>query len=181
MDPTDIVSIEHDIPSEDSCGPTIKTEVQTSDGENETENSFEDNVVIKSEVSDQVSTSEGESSVKIEPQDIDIKHEPITYEDDGACFSSLIEGTESSKSNFCGVCRTSFASRIELTQHMTVHSNERLFICYICDRVFKQKGNLKQHILTHSNMRPFKCDVCDKGFNQEGNLIIHKRWVEKFD
>lgn len=167
LDPTDIVSIEHDIPSEDSCGPTIKTEISTSDDEYEIETR------IKSEACDETPTSNDASCVKLE-HDIDIKHEPIAYEDD-SCFTSFNEQTESLKNIFCGVCRTSFDSRTALTEHMTVHSNERMFICYICDRVFKQKGNLKQHILTHTNARPYKCDVCDKGFNQEGNLIIHKR------
>lgn len=170
LDPTDLVSVEHDIPNEDSCSLIIKTE-QHSEDENEAP-------VMKCEILEDQSPPEPDEEVdiKTELEDVVVKSEPTSDLHCDTQFNKNLDSKESLNTKYCGICKTHFQSKTELTDHLKIHSDEKVFICYICDRVFGQKGNMKQHIMTHSNNRPFKCDVCQKGFNQEGNLIIHKRY-----
>ena len=67
---------------------------------------------------------------------------------------------------------------VDLPQHMTVHSELRLYKCAYCEKGFKAKGNLTKHHKIHTREKrekPFKCELCGKTFNQSSNLSIHMK------
>ena len=73
----------------------------------------------------------------------------------------------------CLDCGKVFKKKGNLTSHLSVHSNERLYECLVCNKAFKRKSHLKEHIRTHSDERTFVCSICDKSFKQSSSLSGH--------
>jgi len=49
--------------------------------------------------------------------------------------------------------------------------------CVKCGKTFSSKMTLTRHYVIHSDQRPFKCDDCGKEFNYKGNYFLHrKKW-----
>ncbi|XP_053400403.1 gastrula zinc finger protein XlCGF67.1-like [Mercenaria mercenaria] len=74
----------------------------------------------------------------------------------------------------CSLCRESFVSIRRLIEHeKTIHGNERPFECSVCKKSFKTKGNLTEHLTCHSDERKFECNLCQKSFARRPHLKEH--------
>lgn len=73
----------------------------------------------------------------------------------------------------CPECSRSFARRIQLRRHASVHMQQRGFSCGICEKWFPTKSALIRHERIHTGERPFQCDVCQKSFAQKEILYRH--------
>lgn len=73
----------------------------------------------------------------------------------------------------CLKCPKTFAVKCHLTQHNKTHSE--LFKCHICQKSFQVPSKLSRHMQTHSTNKPFKCTfaLCNKAFSDKYNLKQH--------
>jgi len=88
----------------------------------------------------------------------------------------------------CGVCKTSFPTRLELEKHIVSEkhkdllrrSHDKIFSCNFCHKKFSRKQELTRHLFTHSKDKPYSCNICNKGFVRRDRLAKHKlRHVER--
>ncbi|KAJ8935930.1 hypothetical protein NQ318_008706 [Aromia moschata] len=89
----------------------------------------------------------------------------------------------------CPECPKSFARRIQLRRHASVHMQQRGFSCGICEKWFPTRSALVRHERIHTGERPFQCETPDdahrpeavqlptlpKGLHPEGALRVHLR------
>ncbi len=69
-----------------------------------------------------------------------------------------------------------FHIQAHLNEHLSTHSNARLYLCEICGASFKTRNVQRKHVRTiHRNPRSYKCPDCDKSFNTKFALQRHSR------
>ncbi|CAL9691022.1 unnamed protein product [Knipowitschia caucasica] len=76
----------------------------------------------------------------------------------------------------CTECGKSFYQKINLSNHMLMHSDERPFACSLCTLKFKTKATLSIHTMLHTNERPHGCTLCPKRFRTKGTLVKHEKF-----
>ena len=86
----------------------------------------------------------------------------------------------------CPKCTKSFARRIQLRRHASVHMEQRGFSCGICEKWFPTRSALIRHERIHTGERPFQCEVgptyfcCISTFNcvayvRSARRVSHRR------
>ena len=73
---------------------------------------------------------------------------------------------------------TEFAFELELTNHKTIHSEEKHFICQYprCNGKYKTKAEYQRHYKTHGpTSNDHRCLVCNRAFNKYKYLREHKQ------
>ena len=74
----------------------------------------------------------------------------------------------------CTSCGYSTKRKSDISRHLSVHSDVRVFQCDKCSKSFKSGGGLKQHSsCVYSNLKPFWCDTCRKSFRTRRDLERH--------
>merc|ERR1712080_236072 len=108
---------------------------------------------------------------------------PYYCETCGKCFSQKsnvkqhIEDVHVKTKKFsCEVCDKRFSQKVTLTEHMRVHSGERLFVCEACGKSFSRKSALTRHMEdVHEKSRHYQCEVCHKIVANASNLNRHRK------
>ena len=91
---------------------------------------------------------------------------------------STKEYTEVDKRLFCDFpgCTYNTPSSSNLTQHLRVHNDEKIFECVTCARMFRSSSNLKVHIKSvHTKEKMFSCDHCEKRFATKWQKQSHTK------
>ncbi|XP_031633837.1 zinc finger protein 568-like, partial [Contarinia nasturtii] len=78
------------------------------------------------------------------------------------------------KKHKCHICDYAASRKINLINHIRIHTDEKPFACEICAKAFTQKGYLNRHKKVHANEYPFHCRKCRRGFNQDVEKIDHE-------
>ncbi len=73
----------------------------------------------------------------------------------------------------CSQCGKSFTKKMQLKDHLHIHSSENPFSCSQCGKSFTCKTNLKNHMLIHAGIKPFTCSQCGKSFTKKMQLKDH--------
>lgn len=75
----------------------------------------------------------------------------------------------------CKHCSKTFHRKIDLTQHLLLHSGGQSFQCHLCPAVLSQKEGLMRHLQRHRGEKPFGCPHCGKRFLINAEVLIHVR------
>jgi hypothetical protein len=74
----------------------------------------------------------------------------------------------------CTCCDKQFCSETRLKFHMSVHTQEKLFICEYCGKGFRNRQCLKNHQYTHDEgEKTFECRDCGRKFGTRGGYDSH--------
>lgn len=78
----------------------------------------------------------------------------------------------------CKSCNERFGKKEDLKSHQdTFHQIAKQFQCLVCKTSFAKKCVLKNHVKIHIGIKPFKCPYpgCGKSFVEKGNMKSHFR------
>ncbi len=65
----------------------------------------------------------------------------------------------------CEICSLTFTTKVLLSSHSAVHSEERSHPCTRCGRAFRWESSLVSHVrAAHGTGQTFTCEVCGKVF-----------------
>ncbi|XP_070193636.1 zinc finger protein 658B-like [Littorina saxatilis] len=74
--------------------------------------------------------------------------------------------------SICPYCGKGFSSELTLSQHLSVHSDEKPFSCAVCGASYKHKKTLKDHQRIHGE-KQLQCAICGEKFYRELWLKLH--------
>ena len=69
--------------------------------------------------------------------------------------------------NSCEYCGKSFTQKINLTQHMFIHTGNKRYSCGIRGKTFRHKSHITNHIFIHTGSKPHTCGICGNSFTQK--------------
>ncbi|XP_071055888.1 gastrula zinc finger protein XlCGF26.1-like [Onthophagus taurus] len=78
----------------------------------------------------------------------------------------------------CTYCPRTFHGKVELENHLRIHTGERPFKCPICSKAFRLKSTMKTHYERHAcendkGIRRYTCSNCNKSFISDISLQRH--------
>lgn len=80
----------------------------------------------------------------------------------------------------CANCQRKFMKKTKLREHLSSHSDVRVYRCEICNKAFKLNYQLTKHKkYVHTEERPFKCYLCNASFKRSFHLKVHAKTHEK--
>ena len=80
------------------------------------------------------------------------------------------------KMHLCPECDKHYLSKLSLTRHMVIHSQERKFLCEDCGKSIGCKDHLEGHKSSnHQAPKRFACGNCAKVFVYKKNMLYHQR------
>ena len=103
----------------------------------------------------------------------------------------------------CMYCDKTYATKTDLTQHMSVHgmgngyeckdcgkqfnnrdsaifhrkqhNDEKLHVCKECGKQFFKSSDLTRHFRSHTGEKPFQCEICKKTFSRMFSMERHAK------
>ena len=81
----------------------------------------------------------------------------------------------SSAACVCKICGHRCSRKVNLEEHMRIHTGEMGYVCQDCGRSFRHGGAFRTHRFLHTGERPYECDVCGNKFRQPTALKKHKK------
>ncbi|XP_053407622.1 zinc finger protein 287-like isoform X10 [Mercenaria mercenaria] len=121
------------------------------------------------------STSEGDTSVKMESQSLGNNSTNVNTAAKGGSSGKLkMEGLDSSSQDKlfeCGICGSRFKSDRSLKRHLLKHSPD-VYTCEICGKSFGDKYYLQRHVKNHSSENV--CQYCGKTYASSQILKRHE-------
>uniref|UniRef100_A0A182JTB8 Zinc finger protein 865 n=1 Tax=Anopheles christyi TaxID=43041 RepID=A0A182JTB8_9DIPT len=97
----------------------------------------------------------------------------------GPTYASPIELTEHLKTEHanqirpCDKCPKVFVSEQTFQHHQYCHATGRSFFCDFCDKGFQTDVLLTSHVKSHTRGPKFLCSCCGKGFTSKSSLQKH--------
>ncbi|XP_059222409.1 zinc finger E-box-binding homeobox 1 [Stomoxys calcitrans] len=78
---------------------------------------------------------------------------------------------------FCiSCCNRTLYSRRQISDHLLVHSDPKIFDCKRCNKSYTSIDGLRGHIYSmHANRMKFKCNLCSKRFLHQKGLELHRK------
>ena len=84
------------------------------------------------------------------------------------------------RENECGICSKSFATKINLEQHVANHEKSRRFGCDVCGKVFFHPKLLQSHERYHKDLdNEIECDLCGISLRGKRALYNHVKTVHE--
>ncbi|XP_054628702.1 zinc finger protein 37-like [Dunckerocampus dactyliophorus] len=74
----------------------------------------------------------------------------------------------------CQICNKSFFTKVDVEDHIRLHTGEKPFHCHLCEKKFVKKVELKVHLKWHNGEKRHWCPYCGKGFFDYNNWKRHK-------
>ncbi|XP_053407624.1 serendipity locus protein delta-like isoform X12 [Mercenaria mercenaria] len=126
------------------------------------------------------STSEGDTSVKMESQSLGNNSTNVnTAAKGGSSGKGVDEMEKKKKKRFeCGVCRKSYNTAARCRFHTKNEHDQSVqnTVCKVCDKRFSTAYSLNMHQLTiHMGERRYSCTLCDRQFSSNMDLDGHFR------
>jgi len=81
-------------------------------------------------------------------------------------------------SHFCEQCGRTFSSSYKYKRHLDLH-REMTLKCLHCDKLFNRRVQLLNHLFMHTKLKPFKCSICNYSNDRKGNVADHVKKVHK--
>ncbi|KAE8753121.1 hypothetical protein FOCC_FOCC000044 [Frankliniella occidentalis] len=76
----------------------------------------------------------------------------------------------------CDICGEAFHEAIILARHrMAAHARSKAYPCKMCKMTFTTRAELSQHKERHSKTKAFYCKMCSESFQSEVGLNVHMK------
>lgn len=79
----------------------------------------------------------------------------------------------------CEYCTKMFRSKLQLQQHMWLHTGEKPYRCRHCDAGFRTQLAVRVHTRIHTGETPYHCQKCPKKFRSTATLKAHQKTHDK--
>lgn len=90
-------------------------------------------------------------------------------------IESFVNHTKSHQGIYvCTMCGKQLHSKLNLENHMSLHSGMKKYVCQMCDKSYSTAGSLKIHSLKHAKDQIYRCTNCFQGFQTE--KILKEHW-----
>ena len=75
----------------------------------------------------------------------------------------------------CSFCGKQFISKLDLIEHVYLHTGQKPYMCSFCNQKFSQKDSLNEHLKFVHKCKVSICSQCDQAFATKSALNIHMR------
>ena len=82
------------------------------------------------------------------------------------------------ETHFCEICGRSFPSQYKYKRHLELHKDFNLQ-CLHCPKLFNRRVQLLNHLFMHSKLKPYHCATCNYANDRKGNVADHVKKVHK--
>ncbi|XP_060937322.1 zinc finger protein 668 [Limanda limanda] len=124
-------------------------------------------------------STEEQQGVEDESDDSEVsdvyEEEEVDVEEDNEEEDRLNNGSSPSDSFSCSVCNLRLPSKLELQDHMNLHTGARPYCCAECGKRFCQIYNYRVHLRAHAQTKVglLFCRVCRLNFLSQEDLEVH--------
>ncbi|XP_034465762.1 oocyte zinc finger protein XlCOF28 [Hippoglossus hippoglossus] len=124
-------------------------------------------------------STEEQQGVEDESDDSEVsdvyEEEEVDVEEDNEEEDRLNNASSPSDCYSCSVCNLQLPSKLELQDHMNLHTGARPYCCAECGKRFCQIYNYRVHLRTHAETKAGRltCRVCRVSFASQKDLEVH--------